>query len=538
MEADPRMSEWWRGAVVYQVYPRSFADSNGDGIGDLRGLLARLEYIAALGVDALWVSPFYPSPMRDYGYDVADFCGVDPMFGTLADFDAVVARAHALGLRVIIDQVYSHTSDLHPWFTDSRAGRAGPHADWYVWADARPDGSPPNNWQSVFIGSAWTWDARRGQYYMHNFLREQPDLNLLNEAVQDAMLAVARFWLERGVDGFRVDAVSHFTHDPLLRDNPPRTGGARTRPIDFQALCYNADRPETLAFLERLRALLDRYPGRFAVGELGGPDAGARTLSAYLDSSRLHTAYSFLFLRADAPTPQFVRAAVAEWDALHAGGWPTWVFSNHDAPRVVSRWGGPSPPAGYAILLNALLLTLRGSVCLYQGEELGLAQADVPFERLCDPEAIANWPLTLGRDGARTPMPWSSTGAYGGFSAAEPWLPLDARHLEQAVDRQLDDPDSVLQATRSLLALRRRYEALVSGEMEFLPAPQPLLLFERRAGPSTLRCAFNLGDVPASCSLGDDAEWQVVAGSASLQAAPRAPVLPAWGFLIAERRER
>ena len=528
------MNDWWRGAVVYQVYPRSYADSNGDGIGDLPGLLGRLEYIAGLGVDAIWISPFYTSPMRDYGYDVADFCGVDPMFGTLADFDAVVARAHALGLKVVIDQVYSHTSDQHRWFADSRAGRTGPRADWYVWADARPDGSPPNNWQSVFTGGAWTWDARRGQYYLHNFLVEQPDLNLLNPAVQDALLEVARFWLERGVDGFRIDAVSHFTHDPLLRDNPPREGGPRTRPIDFQWLRYNADRPETLLFLERLRQLLDEYPGRFAVGELGGPDAGARGTSQYLGSARLHTAYSFLFLRADAPTPESVREAVAEWDRMHLGGWPTWVFSNHDAPRVVSRWGGPAPPAAYATMLNALLLTLRGSVCLYQGEELGLPQAEVPFERLRDPEAIANWPQTLGRDGARTPMPWRGDELHGGFSQAEPWLPVDPRHVQLAVDRQTADPDSVLAATRALLALRRRLPALVSGEMDFVDAPQPVLLYERRVPASTLRCAFNLGAAPAACTLGDGS-WRILAGCLAAGPAPARPTLPPYGYLIAER---
>ena len=410
------MTDWWRGAVIYQVYPRSFADSNGDGIGDLRGLTDRLDYIAGLGVDAVWISPFFTSPMRDYGYDVADYCGVDPMFGTLADFDAVVARAHALGLKVVIDQVYSHTSDQHPWFAESRSGRSASRADWYVWADAKPDGSPPNNWQSLFVGPAWTWDARRGQYYLHNFLREQPDLNLLNPAVQQALLGVARYWLDRGVDGFRVDAVSHFTHDPALRDNPPRDGGPRTRPVDFQRLLYNADRPETLVFLEKLRGVLDEYPDRFALGEIGGPDSADRSFADYLGSDRLHTAYSFLFLRADAPTPAFVRGAVLEWERLHAGGWPTWVFSNHDAPRAVSRWGGSGPPDQYAKLLNALLLALRGSVCLYQGEELGLPQAHVPFERLRDPEAIANWPRTLGRDGARTPIPWRADLAHGGFS--------------------------------------------------------------------------------------------------------------------------
>jgi alpha-glucosidase len=509
------MTDWWRGAVIYQVYPRSFADSNGDGIGDLRGLHARLDYIAWLGVDAIWISPFFTSPMRDYGYDVADFCGVDPIFGTLADFDAVVARAHALGLKVVIDQVYSHTSDQHPWFADSRSGRDSPRANWYVWADAKPDGSPPNNWQSLFVGPAWTWDARRSQYYLHNFLREQPDLNLLNPAVQDALLAVARFWLERGVDGLRVDAVSHLTHDLALRDNPPRIGGQRTRPVDFQTLLYSSDRPETLVFLERLRGVLDEYPKRFALGEIGGPDSAERSLADYLGSDRLHTAYSFRFLRADAPTPTFVHGAVLEWERLHAGGWPTWVFSNHDAPRAVSRWGGSDPPGHYAKLLNALLLGLRGSVCLYQGEELGLPQAHVPFERLRDPEAVANWPKTLGRDGARTPFPWSAELAHGGFSEAEPWLPLDPRHLALAVDRQRGVAGSVLETTRALLAVRRAHAALVSGNIVFHAMPDPVLAFERTLKDERLYCAFNLGAEARRISAPGAGPWRRLAAGAA-----------------------
>ncbi len=528
------MSEWWRGAVIYQVYPRSFSDSNGDGIGDLAGLAAHLDYIAGLGVDAIWISPFFTSPMLDFGYDVADFREVDPMFGTLETFDAVVERAHSLGLKVIIDQVYSHTSDQHPWFAESRSARDSARADWYVWADARPDGSPPNNWQSIFVGSAWTWDATRGQYYLHNFLRQQPDLNLLNPAVQDALLDVARFWLDRGVDGFRIDAVSHFTHDPLLRDNPPRSGGARTRPVDFQQLIYNSDRAETLGFLERLRRVLDAYPDRLSLGEIGGPDSAARSLAPYLAPGRLHTAYSFRFLLSEAPTPALVRAAVGEWQSLHAGGWPTWVFSNHDAPRAPSRWGGEAATPQYAALLNALLLSLRGSVCLYQGEELGLPQGHVPFERLRDPEAIANWPRTLGRDGARTPMPWVAKGRHGGFSSAEPWLPIEPRHLPLAVDLQRGNPNSVLESTRRLLQLRRRQPALVVGEQRFLESRDPVLVFERGAGAERRLCAFNLGATPVNAGLALG-RWRVLVGSLPAGAAFDAEcALPPHGYVIAE----
>jgi len=527
------MRPWWRGAVVYQVYPRSYQDSNGDGVGDLPGLLGRLHHIASLGVDAVWISPFFRSPMRDFGYDVADFCDVDPLFGTLADFDAVVDRAHELGLRVLIDQVYSHTSDQHPWFEASRASRDNPKADWYVWADAKPDGTPPNNWQSVFGGPAWTWDARRGQYYLHNFLTEQPDLNLLNPAVQDALLETSRFWLERGVDGFRVDAVSHFTHDPLLRDNPPREEpGLRTRPIDFQTLLYNFDRPETLGFLERLRALLDLYTDRFALGELGGPGVGGAPDDRYLAPGRLHSAYSFLFLRADGPSTALFRDTFAQWEALHGAGWPTWVFSNHDVPRVVSRWGAKRPHPDFAAQMIALLLTLRGSVCLYQGEELGLPQADVPYERLVDPEAIANWPLTLGRDGARTPMPWTADAPQAGFSSAEPWLPLDPTHHRLAVDRQNANAASTLSITRELLHQRRRQSALVDGHIEILDAPEPLLIIERRDDASRVRAAFNLSAAPVIVRVGDGL-WRRIAGAELQVADGGIAVLPAHGFLWA-----
>ena len=527
------MSDWWRGAVIYQVYPRSFADSNGDGIGDLRGLLGRLDYIADLGVDAVWVSPFYTSPMRDFGYDVADFCGVDPIFGTLADFDAILARAHALGLKLIIDQVYSHTSDLHPWFLESRSSRRSARADWFVWADPKPDGSPPNNWQSLFMGPAWTWDARRGQYYLHNFLREQPDLNLLNPQVQDAMLGVARFWLNRGVDGFRVDAVSHFTHDVELRDNPVRSGGERTRPVDFQTLLYNSDRVETLGFLGRLRRLLDEYSDRFAMGELGGPDSAGRSHREYLGPGRLQTAYSFLFLRGDPASPAVVKRAVAEWESQHASGWPTWVFSNHDAPRVLTRWGGDDADGKFAQLMNAVLLTLRGSACLYQGEELGLPQAHVPFDRLRDPEAIGNWPRTLGRDGARTPMPWVATDAHGGFSQTEPWLPVDPRHLPLAVDQQHGRGDSVLESTRRLLRLRRCHPALVDGDIEFLPAPESVLAFMRRKGPVPVLCAFNFGKEPARVAVRGSQRFKPLAASSGSWAEFSIVELPAQGFVIA-----
>jgi len=488
---------WWRGAVIYQIYPRSFSDSNGDGIGDLPGITQRLDYVAKLGVDAIWLSPFFTSPMRDFGYDVADYCGVDPVFGTLADFDALVERAHGLGLKVIIDQVYSHTSDQHAWFLESRSDRENAKSDWYVWAEPKPDGGPPNNWQSVFGGPAWSWDARRGQYYLHNFLREQPDLNVHNPEVQDALLGVARFWLDRGVDGFRIDAINFAMHDPELRDNPPAPpGGKRTRSFDFQQHIYNQSHPDIVKFLERLRLVTDAYRDRFTLAEVGGPEPLAEMHAFTEGDARLNSAYGFDFLYAERLAPGLVKRVVEDWPP--DAGWPTWAFENHDAPRAVSRWVGEEHRDVFARTKMLLLCSLRGSITLWQGEELGLPQVDVPFDRLQDPEAIANWPHTLSRDGARTPMPWSSSEPYLGFSGTEPWLPLGESHGQLAVGRQLEQEDSMLNFTRDCLKLRSEHVALRHGSIQVLRADDRVLAFERVANGERLRCTFNLSDRPAT----------------------------------------
>ena len=515
---------WWQGAVVYHIYPRSFRDSNGDGIGDLPGITANLEYVVSLGVDAVWLSPFFTSPMKDFGYDISDYCDVDPIFGTLADFDRLLARAHELGLRVIIDQVLSHTSDQHPWFEQSRSSCTNPRADWYVWADARADGTPPSNWQAIFGGSAWAWDARRCQYYLHNFLAEQPDLNVRNIAVQDALLNCARFWLERGVDGFRLDAINYAMHDPLLRDNPPAATGGRKvmRPVDFQQPVYNKSRPEMLAFLQRIRQLTDSFGARFTVAEIGGVDAEPDMHQYTQGQNRLNSAYGFSFLYADQLTPALVRRALDAWPATAGTGWPSWAFSNHDAPRAVSRWGSPARRAECANLAMLLLVSLRGNIFLYQGEELGLPQAEIDFADLRDPEAIANWPRTLGRDGARTPMPWQSDAPQAGFSTAKPWLPLGASHLALAVDKQQRDGNSSLAVSRRLLALRRQSEALRVGTLKFLDVPDPLLAFERASGRERLLCLFNLGTdhCPAARDLGG--HWRILdkVGGAQFESLP------------------
>jgi alpha-glucosidase len=525
--------DWWRGAVLYQIYPRSFLDTNGDGIGDLPGITDRLDYVAGLGVDGVWLSPFFASPMKDFGYDVADYCAVDPLFGTLADFDRLLARAHALGLRVIIDQVYSHTSDQHPWFAESRQSRDNAKADWYVWADPRRDGTPPNNWLAVFGGVAWEWEPRRRQYYLHNFLKEQPDLNFHDPAVQEAVLQAARFWLERGVDGFRIDVANFFCHDPLLRDNPANPHPAPDKPYWLQRQIYNRTRPETLGFVARFRALLDAYPGTFAVAEIAADDQiGA--MIAYTDGpDRYHTAYSFVLLH-EAFGAGVIRGALEEFERRSPTAWPAWAFSNHDVVRAPTRWGGGDADPAFARLLVALLTCLRGTAFLYQGEELGLPHGDVPFERLQDPEGRTFWPRHKGRDGARTPMPWRAAAPFAGFSTVEPWLPVDRRHLGFAVDLQDADPASPLAFTRALLAWRRAHPALKAGAIRFLDAPEPLLVFVRQGAGEALLCAFNLGSAPGAAIITGAERFHLLAApQAGGRLAGGRVSLPGYGYLIA-----
>lgn len=495
---------WWRGAVIYQIYPRSFLDSDGDGIGDLAGITSKLEYVASLGVDAIWLSPFFASPMKDFGYDVSDYRAVDPIFGTLEEFDRLVARAHELDLRVIIDQVYAHTSDAHAWFQESRSDRLNDKSDWYVWSDPKPDGTPPNNWLAVFYGPCWTWDGRRGQYYMHNFLPSQPNLNVHNPDVQEALFDTARFWLERGVDGFRLDAINFAMHDRSLADNPPVTvtKAVFNRPFDFQHHLHNQSQPELVPFIEKLAKVLHEFGAdRFTVAEVGGEQALSEMKLYTQGQTRLNTSYSFDFLYAPQLSPTLVLNVLSKWPGGKGEGWPSWAFSNHDAPRVVTRWGGPQANASCAKMLLTLLMCLRGNVFLYQGEELGLTQADIPFERLRDPEAIANWPLTLGRDGARTPMPWEGKSPHAGFSTAEPWLPIPPGHVAAAVTEQDGQADSVLTIARELIALRRSSPLLRCGSFQPVELPPPLLAFDRVGEVGRLRCIFNLTDTVQDCAL-------------------------------------
>ena len=490
------MDDWWRGSVTYQVYPRSFQDSNGDGIGDLPGITARLGYLADLGVDAVWLSPVFASPMADMGYDVSDYTDIDPLFGTLADFDTLVAKAHELGLRVIIDQVISHSASAHPLFQESRRDRANPRADWYVWADPGPDGSPPNNWLSVFGGPAWEWEPRRRQYYFHNFLPSQPDFNFHCKDVQDWLLLMMEFWLKRGVDGFRLDTVNYYFHDMSLCPNPPCKRDAdlpEVNPNDMQDHIHSKNRPETPVFLERIRALLNRYPGRAMVGEVG--ESGERAVAIMAEytrgGNRLHMAYSFGMLSPVFNAAQF-RSCIEEFFRGAPDGWPAWAFSNHDVIRHATRWqdhgaGGDA----MARLAAAMLLSFPGSVCLYQGEELGQTETDILFEELTDPPGRAFWPDYKGRDGCRTPMVWDAS-AHAGFSTAKPWLPVKPQQAARHVAGQAGDPNSVLAFYRGMLAFRRSEPALRTGTTRFLDVPEPVLAYVRGQGDLAVLCLFNL----------------------------------------------
>ena len=497
---------WWRGAVIYQIYPRSFADSNGDGIGDLPGVTAHLDYVADLGVDAIWLSPFFKSPMKDFGYDVEDYCAVDPIFGTLKDFDRLVAKAHMLGLRVMIDQVISHTADTHPWFAASRKDKGNAKADWYVWVDAKPDGTPPNNWLSVFGGTAWQWDARRRQYYLHNFLTSQPDLNFHNPAVRKAILQTVKFWLDRGVDGFRHDTINYYIHDAALRDNPPAPPGGMVdmpdvNPYGRQQHLYDKSRPENVGVLRELRALFDTYPAIAAVGEVGAGADTNRIIAEYTSGGdKFHMCYGFDLLGLTGGAGA-VRKAVEGFESVGKDSWICWALSNHDVKRLVSRWGQEKHADAFTAVALAMLLSLRGSSCLYQGEELGLPEADVPYEALQDPYGVTFWPEFKGRDGCRTPMPWTAARGAGFSAAKHTWLPIPKAHRERAASRQAKDAASALARTRAFLHWRKTQIPLIHGDIAFHDAPEPVLAFTRAHAGRRVLCVFNLGAKSARFDL-------------------------------------
>lgn len=483
---------WWQSGVIYQIYPRSFQDSNGDGIGDLPGIIDRLDYFReTMPIDAIWLSPIFPSPMADFGYDVADYTDIDPMFGDLADFDRLVAQTHARRLRLIIDFVPNHTSDRHPWFLESRTSRQNPKRDWYVWAPPRPDGSPPNNWTSVFGGSAWEFDAATGQYYLHSFLKEQPDLNWRNSAVKHAMFDVMRFWLDRGVDGFRIDALLHIMKDPEFRDNPSHRAetAAASRPDDLQIHLHDKAHPDIHSVLRELRQVVDEYEAkspRVAIGEIHvfDPVEWASYYGPRLDELHMPFNFSLLFAPWSASSiKSLIEGAEA---ALPPGGWPNYVLGNHDVHRIVSRIGPEQ-----ARVAMMLLLTLRGTPTLYCGDELGMQDVPIPPDEIQDPFGI----LTPGqtRDPERTPMQWD-TSATAGFCPenVKPWLPLSPDHTTINVATERRDPHSMLSLTRSLLDLRRSNDTLQAGDYRSIDGvPSDCLVYVRNDGKRAFLIALN-----------------------------------------------
>ena len=527
------MSEWWRSAVIYQVYPRSFQDDNGDGVGDLAGITRRLPHIAALGADCVWLSPIFMSPQKDMGYDVSDYKAVDPLFGTMADFEALIETAHDLGLKVITDQVLSHTSDKHPWFVESRQDRSNRRADWYVWADPLPDGAPPTNWHSHFGGPAWEFDPGRGQYYLHNFLAAQPERNFHNPDMVEASLDTCRFWLDKGLDGFRLDTVNYYFHDTKLRSNPP----ANTRPqvmatdlYGMQQNIYNKTRPENLGFLEQLRSLTDEYDQIMMVGEVG--EMGERSIQIMGEytagTARLHMAYSFAMLGPDFSAAHF-RACIEGFQKGAPDGHPYWSFSNHDVERHVGRW------AEFAVSEDAMarmtcvmLMCFPGTIGIYQGEELGLTDTELVYEELTDPPALRFWPSVKGRDGCRTPMVWEGNAPNAGFSEGKPGLPVKPPQAAKAVDQQ-ESEGSILAWYRDVIAYRRASVALQGTTTVFLDLPEPVFAFVRGDGDAALTCVFNLS---AEAVALDVADGTAFAGPSVAELEGVALRLPGNGFAL------
>ncbi len=494
---------WWRGAVIYQVYPRSFYDANQDGIGDLPGIISKLDYIASLGVDAIWISPFFKSPMKDFGYDISDYRDIDPIFGTLADFDQLIEKAHERNIKIMIDQVLSHTSDQHQWFIDSRENQYNDKAGWYVWADAAEDGTAPNNWLSIFGGQAWTWEPRRQQYYLHNFLSSQPDLNFHNPQVCQAVLDNVEFWLQRGVDGFRLDAINFCFHDAQLRDNPAKPkelrqsiGFDEKNPYAYQYHYFNNTQEENLAFVESIRTLLDKYPGTVALGEISSEDS-LKTMAQYTQGdTRLHMGYSFDLLTEEF-SANYIKQVVESLEERVSDGWPCWSISNHDVQRVVTRWGknhNAAHNSDLAKMLFAMISSLRGSVCSYQGEELGLTEADIVFDDIKDPYGITFWPQFKGRDGCRTPHPWQHDERHAGFSKVKPWLPMPIEHVKKSVNLQENQADSVLNSYRHFNQWRKKHRALLYGNINFVDTPESVLAFIRQDNDEKLLVCFNFTD--------------------------------------------
>ena len=502
---------WWRDGAIYQIYPRSFSDSNGDGFGDLNGITEKLDYIQSLGVDAIWLSPIYPTPDADFGYDVSDYTNIDPRFGTLQDFDRFLAAAHERCLRIVLDLVLNHTSDQHPWFLESKKDKTNPKRDWYLWRDPAPNGGAPNNWASVFGGPGWELDKTTGQYYFHMFYKEQPDVNWRNPEVRQAMLDVFRFWLERGVDGFRLDVFNCYFKDEEFRSNPVKAG---LRRFDRLVHIYDNDRPEMLPLLEEIRSLLDEYPERYAIGEtfLSTP----KTAALYSETDRLHAAFNFDFIKFPWWPGSYLKG-VQKWEqSLHPETWPTYVLNNHDVKRIATRIGKGNDDERLKVAA-AFLLTQRGTPFLYYGEEIGMR--DIPVRKrseIKDPIGKRYWPFMIGRDGCRSPMQWDGS-AQAGFSTGQPWLPVHENAMQRSVAAQENDPLSILHFYRDLLKLRRETPALRRGMTIMLTQDSRAILgYLRQTADQTVLVALNFRKRHIPLVLGAElrrATWKVLLSS-------------------------
>lgn len=503
-----RQAPWWERGVIYQIYPRSFQDSDSDGVGDLAGIESRLDYLAKLGIDAIWLSPIYPSPMEDFGYDISDYCDIDPVFGDLAGFDRLLAAVHARGLRLLLDFVPNHSSDQHPWFIESRSSRENPKRGWYIWRDPAPDGGPPNNWISDFGGSSWEWDEVTGQYYLHAFLKSQPDLNWCNPEVLSAMMSVLRFWLDRGVDGFRIDVLWHIVKADGLPNNPINPAWTPDRTQRDQLIqLHSTDQPEAHAISAEFRSLADSYGDRVLIGEICLPNERHARWYGTPDRPQVHLPFNFQLIE-NAWDAAALRRMIFEYEAsLPPFGWPNWVIGSHDAPRIAARIGAPQ-----ARVAAMLLLTLRGTPTLYQGDEIGIGEVVIPPDRVRDPQGLRQPGLGIGRDRSRTPMPWDASD-NAGFSEVDPWLPLNADWRLRNVAAQEQDANSLLTLYRSLLMLRRTTDALAIGDVMLVDAAEDVLAYERRHAGNRLLIALNLSDQMRPLTLPADANIAEVLAS-------------------------
>jgi alpha-glucosidase len=508
---------WWKRGIIYQIYPRSFQDSNGDGVGDLTGIRQRLDYLSWLGIDAIWISPIYPSPMADFGYDITDYYNIDPVFGTIADFDALLREAHRRGLKVILDFVPNHTSDRHPWFIESRSSQISKKRDWYIWRDGKPDGQPPNNWVSQFGGPAWRFDAHTNQYYLHSFLPQQPDLDWRNPKVRDAMFKALRFWLDRGVDGFRVDALWLLIKDAMFRDNPPNPNYRAGQPgIDRYLSLYNVDQPEIHEVVAEMRSVLDAYSDRVLIGEIYLP---FNRLSLYygknLEGAQLP--FNFALIRA-AWNAKEIAGLIADYEkALPPHGWPNWVLGNHDQPRIAARVG-----AHRARTAAILLLTLRGTPTMYYGDEIGLARVPIPGNLVQDPWEKNEPGLGLSRDPWRTPFQWDDSKSAG-FTSGTPWLPLAQDYHRRNVAVLKRDPDSLLCLYHRLIKLRRQYRALNVGTVRLLAAENDVLCFERSCEDERMIVMLNFAEEDASINLAEVKDATILLSTFMDRPSPGAP---------------